>query len=429
MAEPLATRETEDERLGKILDDGLSGPRPESITSKCPACSAWSATRWEEVNGSLTYSCDNCFAGMRGEGRPLWPIQPPKATLEFLSVARLGARVRAAGPRRFLLRGLWPSGDYGIFAAEPKAQKTWATVDLALSVASGEPWLGRVPIDDPGAVLMFCGEGGEGNTYRRLDATARSRGVSLEHLPIEACFRAPHLGDAEHMRIVGEHLQATKPKLVTLDPLYLSARGANLASLYEMGAHLETIQHLCSAIGASLWVVTHFNRQEGKKGASRILGSGPAEWGRVLVTAEVKVKHTDPATRGTDVTTELTFQGGEIPDTTLRVRRQIRADDPASLDSPLTLALSCEEGGSPAQNPSGPRLGPAAEKLLAALRALRRPATQASLVDWMAKEENFGHGLRRETASRTLCELERLGLASSEAQGFNKLWSLGEEQS
>ena len=45
------------------------------------------------------------------------------APLEFLSLAELRARVTAAGPRRWLLRGLWPAGDYGIHSAEQKAKK------------------------------------------------------------------------------------------------------------------------------------------------------------------------------------------------------------------------------------------------------------------------------------------------------------------
>lgn len=76
-------------------------------------------------------------------------------------VAELRARLAAAGECRYMLRGLWPEGTYGVLAAEPKAQKTWAAVDMAVSVASGTPWLGHVPVDAPGPVLFFYGESGD----------------------------------------------------------------------------------------------------------------------------------------------------------------------------------------------------------------------------------------------------------------------------
>jgi hypothetical protein len=84
---------------------------------------------------------------------------PATPALEFFSIAELRARVKARGPRRRLLSGLWPSGDYGVLAAEQKAQKTWGACALAVAVASGTPWLGLIAVDDPGPVIMFAGEG------------------------------------------------------------------------------------------------------------------------------------------------------------------------------------------------------------------------------------------------------------------------------
>jgi RecA-family ATPase len=71
-----------------------------------------------------------------------------------------------------------------------------------------------------------------------------------------------------------------------LDPLYLAARGAKLGDLYAMGAMLEAPQRLCTEAEAALLVVTHHNRGEGR-GAHRLTGTGPAEWGRVLINATV----------------------------------------------------------------------------------------------------------------------------------------------
>ena len=69
------------------------------------------------------------------------------------------------------------AGDYGMFAAEFKAGKTWAMTDLAVSVASGTPWLGIFEVERPGPVLLFAGEGGARKIARRFRAVCESRGL------------------------------------------------------------------------------------------------------------------------------------------------------------------------------------------------------------------------------------------------------------
>src|SRR6266511_71327 len=77
-----------------------------------------------------------------------------------------------ACPPAWLIEGLWPADAYGVLAAEDKAGKTWAALDLAVSVAAGHPWFGRFACPTPGRVLVFLGEGGERSIVRRLRASA-----------------------------------------------------------------------------------------------------------------------------------------------------------------------------------------------------------------------------------------------------------------
>jgi hypothetical protein len=342
--------------------------------------------------------------------------------LEFLTMRELAARVAARGPRRYLLKGMWPEGDYGVHAAEMKAQKSWNTTDVAVSAASATPFLGYVPVESPGPVLMFVGEGGEANVLRRARAMAESRGVELEGLPIHVCARAPHLNNEAHLDVIRRKVDDVRPVLTTIDPLYLSARGANGADLYAMGETLETIQTICQPANSALFVVTHFNRKAGS-GAGRITGAGPAEWGRVLISANVKSRHTNPTTKATSVVTELDIIGGEIPDQKLRVFRRVWADNPDDLNSPLhiettTTAVADDEG-------VADDLSPAAHKLIEAMRTLGTFSTSTSLVDYIASKH--GHGLTRQTVSTTLNDLEERGIVTSQgASGRAKLWNLTE---
>ena len=342
-----------------------------------------------------------------GTGQEHLPGATLARPLAFHTLADLCARVDAAGPRRYLIRGIWPAGAYGVHAAEHKAQKTWNSLDLAVSVASGTPWLGALPVDDPGPVVVFAGEGGEGGIVRRLRAICASRDLRAEKLPVTVCTRAPHLSDATHLQLLAEHLDVVRPHLVVLDPLYLAAAGADGKDLYAMGRLLERPQHLCERVGTALFVVTHFNRSREARGATRITGAGPAEWGRVIIGAAVLARSTDPDTLATSVLAELEVIGGEIPDRTLRVRRVIQAEDPEDLDSALRysvdLVTTDAEDDHATMGPVGGTstdLPPAARKLLEALRALGRPGTTRELVDKIS--ELHGHGLRRETVSRHL---------------------------
>lgn len=344
--------------------------------------------------------------------------------LEFLPIAELCAQVDKAGPRKFLLRGIWPAQDYGVHAAEMKAQKTWNTADLGVSVASGTPWLGAIPVDQPGPVVMLAGEGGQAPVVRRLRAICAARELHLEDLPITVCTRAPNLQNLAHLGQVQDALAAITPRLVSLDPLYLSAGTASGGQLYEMGALLGRVQRLCEDAAAALFVVTHFNRRQGT-GAQRITGAGPAEWGRVLISATVLSRYTDPGTLATTVLSRLDVIGGEIADQSIRLHRIIWADDPDDLDSPLHYETTVLEDDAAA---AGDDMPPGKANLLAALRAdPARPRSQKDLVDWIVSTRH-GVPLRRPTASNYLNELARDGFADCIDQGSGraKLWYVPE---
>lgn len=155
------------------------------------------------------------------------PQQPAAPVLAFEGLADMLARVDAAGPPAWLLRGIWPYDAYGVLAAEDKAGKSWAACDVAVAVASGTPWLHAYDVDLPGPVLLLAGEGGARNLARRLRAVAGGRGLDAEALALRVCERVPHLTNPAHLEALADELHAHPPRLVILDPLYLAARGAS----------------------------------------------------------------------------------------------------------------------------------------------------------------------------------------------------------
>ena len=58
----------------------------------------------------------------------------------------------------WLVEGLWTQQGVGLLCGSPKSCKTWLALELALSVASKTPVLGKYEVNDPGAVLLFAAE-------------------------------------------------------------------------------------------------------------------------------------------------------------------------------------------------------------------------------------------------------------------------------
>ena len=237
---------------------------------------------------------------------------------------------------------------------------------------------------------------------------------------LRVCLRVPRLRSGEDLAQVETELADRPARLVIVDPLYLAAAGqASGGNLYEMGAVLTPIQAVCQRAGAALVVVTHWNKTGEGTGPKRITGAGPSAWGRVLASAAVAHRGTTPDGASAVV---LAFElvGGEIPDTRFRVRRTVRAHDPADLASPLEYAaevLADDDAGE-----SGGELSASRRWVLAALEAGGPMQTTRGLGDRLAAA---GHPLKARTIQTALAELEAAGLAegTDEPNGRARYWS------
>jgi hypothetical protein len=355
--------------------------------------------------------------------------RPPAPATELVvsSFGEVAARVAAAGEPRWLIQGLWPADAYGVLAAQEKAGKTWAALDLAVSVATGRPWLDHFACPTPGPVLVFLGEGGERATVRRIEAIATAKGVDPDQLAnqLRLCFRVPRLaapGAGSELAAIEAELEAHPAALVVLDPLYLAAAGASGANLYDMGGVLQAIQGVCQHAGCALLVVTHWNKTGDGRGADRISGAGPAAWARVICSVAVHYRGSDPDGAST-VVLGVEVIGGELGDTRFRIRRRIQSDDPADLGSPLAYTIEVLAADDDEElDPAAAALSKSRQWVLTALRAGGDLQTVKQLGDRLAQA---GHPLKPRTIQTALGELEAAGLAagSEEGSGRARYWS------
>ena len=351
----------------------------------------------------------------------------PGAELAISPYGEVAARVAAAGEPRWLIQGLWPADAYGVLAAQEKAGKTWAALDLAVSVACGRPWLDHFTCPTPGPVLVFLGEGGERATVRRIEAIAIAKGVDPDQLAdhLRLCFRVPRLaapGAGSELAAIQAELAAHPAALVVLDPLYLAAAGASGSNLYDMGGILQAIQGVCQHAGCALLVVTHWNKTGDGRGADRISGAGPAAWARVICSVSIdhRASDNDGASK---VLLGVEVIGGEIADTRFRIRRHVQAEDPADLGSPLSYSVEVLAGDDDQDlDPAAAGLSPSRQWVLAALQAGGAMQTVKQLGDRLAEN---GRPLKPRTIQTALGELEATGLAqgSEEGNGRARYWS------
>lgn len=334
--------------------------------------------------------------------------------LAFLSAAELEDEIANSATPTHLFSPIWPDGDYGLVAAERKAGKTWMILDAAISVASGQPWLGVFDVRWSGAVVVFLGEGGKRKMLRRAHAVAEAKGVEWRDLDIDLCFRAPHLSSATDLAEIEDKLRRKSLyRLVIVDPLYLAAKGAKGSDLYGMAGYLEPLQHLCQQYEASLMIAHHWNKGGEGKGADRMTGVGPQEWGRVLLSAGVASRRTDKATGASVVTLDLDIVGDEIADTNLRIRRTVSADDPNDLDSPLRYGVELLDADDP---PGDHNMRPATRRVLTLLEESTTALTVLDIGDILANDST-GIPLKRRTIQAALAELKALGMADDEDIG------------
>lgn len=121
---------------------------------------------------------------------------------------------------QWLVRELWGASAVGVIGGAPKVGKSWLGLDLAVSVASATPCLGRFTVDAPGPAVVYLAEDSLAQLRDRVAQLCTHRGLSLSSLDLHV-VTAPTLRlDLERDQLALDHtLQALEPRLLVLDPL------------------------------------------------------------------------------------------------------------------------------------------------------------------------------------------------------------------
>ena len=130
----------------------------------------------------------------------------------------------------------------------PKVGKTWALLDLAISIATGTPALGHLEARQ-GPVILVLEESGRDALHRRLSMLTRGRGLrahQLEHLHVAANQRVRLVDDgrADWPERIRQAVREIEPAAVLFDPLARMKGAADENSQKELTPALDFMREL-----------------------------------------------------------------------------------------------------------------------------------------------------------------------------------------
>jgi hypothetical protein len=151
-------------------------------------------------------------------------------------------------PVEWMVEGVFSCDQPTIFGAKQKSLKTTLLTDLAVSLASGLPWLGKFKVPEQRRVLFVTGESSEAAAIRKIRRAACSRNLKrgdfTDSLRIEA-ITFPTLPSLADCQAVAEAVKENGIQVVLLDPLYMGLQGLNTANLTEVGPAMRQFMAHC----------------------------------------------------------------------------------------------------------------------------------------------------------------------------------------
>jgi hypothetical protein len=176
-------------------------------------------------------------------------------------------------PLRFFVDGVFPEESLLCIYGPPGCGKSFLSLDLACSVASGINWLSRKVTAGP--VLYVAAEGGRG--YRkRVMAWKKAKLLEGTSIPVSFVLEPANLHgheDVEHILRAADSLQEP-PSLIVFDTLHRSMTGGDENSAQDIGLVMDRAARIRRELPGSVLFI-HHTRKDGdtERGSVSIRGS------------------------------------------------------------------------------------------------------------------------------------------------------------
>lgn len=148
-----------------------------------------------------------------------------------------------------------------------KALKTSLLIDLAISMATATPFLGKFPVVRPLRVGFFSGESGHAAIQKTALRVCQSKGLDTSELGnVFWGFALPQLSQDDQLAELSRVIKEYKLDVVIIDPLYLcllsgtKGRRLEASNLFDMGPLLLAVTQACLKSGATPLLAHHFRK-------------------------------------------------------------------------------------------------------------------------------------------------------------------------
>lgn len=163
----------------------------------------------------------------------------------------------------WLVRSIWPAAAVGVLGGPPKVGKTWLSLDIATSVASGTPCLGVCPVDKPGPALLYLAEDSLDSARSRIEGICQHRRIGLRQADLHFITSPTlRLDRAEDSRRLLATVQALRPRLLLLDP-FVRLHASDENDSRAISALLAGLRQLQRTYDVAI-VLVHHTRKNGR---------------------------------------------------------------------------------------------------------------------------------------------------------------------
>lgn len=166
----------------------------------------------------------------------------------------------------WLVKGVVVRGDAAAMGGPTKSLKTSILIDLAVSLASATPFLGRFDVPQSRRVALISGESGR----RAIQSSARQVCLSRDLTSRDIAnvfwgFTLPQLTNAEHLAVIRKTIEDNGLECIVIDPFYLTVlagnAGVDVKSMFEMGPLLNDVARTCIEAGCTPIIAHHFTKK------------------------------------------------------------------------------------------------------------------------------------------------------------------------
>jgi replicative DNA helicase len=164
---------------------------------------------------------------------------------------------------QWLVKNILVAMQPAVIGGGHKAMKTTTGLDLAISLATGTPFLGQFQIPAAKRVCFLSGESGEHTIQETSRRICAARGFTLGSIAdmLHFEFTLPQLAETKDRAELQSGIRDLRCEVVFLDPLYLALGGAAsdaASNVYAMGPLLLNVARACLDVGCTPALLHHY---------------------------------------------------------------------------------------------------------------------------------------------------------------------------